>query len=79
MEVDVALNAKYAIMCRKIVQIPEDVGESTHSGLQQTLSISIALFSAEQEKRLCTCVSIFVTITVSSNLFIILPIAGVVG
>ena len=35
MEVEVDVNAKYAIMCRKTVLISEKDEESTHSGLWQ--------------------------------------------
>ena len=47
MDVGVDLNAKYAIICRKTVLIPEKNEESTHSGLRPTLSLTIAIFSAE--------------------------------
>ena len=39
MDVGVDLNAKYAIMCRKTVLIPENDEESTHSGLRKHLHL----------------------------------------
>ena len=39
--VDLDLNAKYSIMCRKTVLIPENDEESTHSGLRQQFHFSI--------------------------------------
>ena len=45
MDVGVDLNAKYAIMCHKTVLLPED-DESL-----ATVSLTIALFSAQRAKR----------------------------
>ena len=46
MVVGVDQNAKYAIMCRKTVLIPEDDEESTHSDIGQNNTLS-----AERVKR----------------------------
>ena len=51
MDVDVDLNAKYAIMCCKKVIITEDDEESTNSDLRQHSHIQLPILSAEQEKR----------------------------
>ena len=45
MDVSVDLNAKYAIMCRETILITENDEESA------TLSLTIAIFSAERKKR----------------------------
>ena len=45
MDVDVALNVKYAIMCRKTVLILEDDEESTHSGFGNTFTYNSDIFN----------------------------------
>ena len=39
MDVGADLNAKFAIMCRKTVLIPQNDEESTHSGLRQNFHL----------------------------------------
>ena len=44
MDVGVDLNAKYAIMCRKTVLIPENDEESTHSVFRQYFDLQQGYF-----------------------------------
>ena len=44
MDVGVDLNAKFAIMCRKTVLIPENDEESTHSDLRQHFDLQQRYF-----------------------------------
>ena len=48
MDVGVDLNAKYAIMCRKTVLIPENDEESTHSGLRQHFDLQQRYFQRNE-------------------------------
>ena len=50
MDVGVDLNAKYALMCRKTVLIPEDDKEPTFRS-SATLSLTMAILSTVQTKR----------------------------
>ena len=75
MDVDENLNAKYAIMFSKTALIPENDTFSSSA----TLLLTISIFSAEQAKRRCTGLLIFVTTPVYSNFFTVLSIACIVG
>ena len=44
MNVGIGLNAKYAIMCRQTVLIPENDEESTHSDLRQHFLLQLRYF-----------------------------------
>ena len=51
MDVGVDPNAKYAIMCRKTILIPEDNEEFDTFGSSATVSLTIEIFSEERAKR----------------------------